>query len=648
MQPNAASAVEELGEGHPLAPQPPAARLALRPHQLTLLHRCILYERGPLNTREQFPLLSARAGTCDGHSLHTRIGIIGDRASSGKSFVVLALASMGFHGATMPVIETYGLNAVHVHAAQPGVRRAVRANLIVVPHSLAAQWETYAQRFVPHLAIHVVKSARDVPLATPAAAADADILLVTSTFYNRVIDSLNAAGVRFQRAFFDEVDNMNIPGCAAPDAEFVWFVTASYPNLINPRGWGRWSAQLNRKIWTSTGIRSMGYVKALFQDLAATMPPHFLHMLVVKNADEYVVRSMALSAVARTIVRCRTPKTINILNGLVDRMIIDHLNAGDVPAALQCIDPANKDTEENIVIALVDKYTRKLRVLDAKHAHALRAFEDGAIQDARAECNRLTHMRDDLSARIASIRERIGATNTCCICYEGIENKSVAPCCSNSYCLRCVSRWLVHKSDCPMCKSALRISDLLVVSSGVLPGSGPGGWDPAAEVHKSPENAQCPPCTSCANSKAKNLEILLRRRRPGDKFMIFSSYDRALANVGNVLAANRVRFSYLKGNQGQVASILRAYNGSDSGGNGNALDVLLVNPDNYGCGINMERTTDIVMLHKFDSEIERQVIGRAHRVGRMSELRVWYLLYDDESPEAPEAPEAHPEIHRNA
>jgi SNF2 family DNA or RNA helicase len=72
-----------------------------------------------------------------------------------------------------------------------------------------------------------------------------------------------------------------------------------------------------------------------------------------------------------------------------------------------------------------------------------------------------------------------------------------------------------------------------------------------------------------------------------------------------------------------VARIVREYR---EGG----LDVLLVNTNNYGNGLNFENTTDVIMLHKFDTEIEHQVLGRAQRCGRTEPLNVWYLLHENE------------------
>ena len=90
-----------------------------------------------------------------------------------------------------------------------------------------------------------------------------------------------------------------------------------------------------------------------------------------------------------------------------------------------------------------------------------------------------------------------------------------------------------------------------------------------------------------------------------------------------------IRHRFLKGNHPTVACIEREYRTG-------TLDVLLVNTSNYGSGLNFENTTDVVMLHKFDTDIEHQVIGRAPRCGRTTPLNVWYLLHDNEIVNHPE------------
>ena len=47
--------------------------------------------------------------------------------------------------------------------------------------------------------------------------------------------------------------------------------------------------------------------------------------------------------------------------------------------------------------------------------------------------------------------------------------------------------------------------------------------------------------------------------------------------------------------------------------------------------MNFENSSDILFVHKMDKNMEKQVIGRAQRMGRKSVLNIIYLEYENES-----------------
>jgi len=82
-----------------------------------------------------------------------------------------------------------------------------------------------------------------------------------------------------------------------------------------------------------------------------------------------------------------------------------------------------------------------------------------------------------------------------------------------------------------------------------------------------------------------------------------------------------LKYATIKGNS--VNETIRKYRSDE-------LDALLVNSRNYGSGLNLENTTDVILFHKFENQLEQQIIGRAQRPGRTSVLNVWYLLNENE------------------
>ena len=59
----------------------------------------------------------------------------------------------------------------------------------------------------------------------------------------------------------------------------------------------------------------------------------------------------------------------------------------------------------------------------------------------------------------------------------------------------------------------------------------------------------------------------------------------------------------------------------------------MLNAQFFGAGMNLQMATDIIIYHRFSSEMEEQIIGRAQRLGRSinEPLNVYFLLHDNES-----------------
>ena len=716
-----ASSVAELDESSPTAPvgflAGESGGVQLRPHQLTLVHHCLQLESGPVPLRPALAEMIGGAGSRmpprdrirqeqeeqeqeeqeqqeqeqepeqeheepDAGTLRSRVGVLADKAGSGKSFVLLGLvaAGRGRPPPPDPIVRSFSDDRVVVTARREEALLPLDASLLVVPHNLCAQWEGYIARWnaapnarpLRHLSVNRSKHA--LALRTPGALDALDLIVVTATFYNSVVLAVARQGARLRRVMFDEADSLAIPCMARVDACFHWFVTASYRNLIFPFGDGSAlpttasalssssSATSNasnggRHAQRTTGVRSSGFLKLLWSDLGhSPMTRAFAHALVLRNADSFVDASMLLPEPEVVRVRCRAPATLRVLAGVsgIDRAIVECLHAGDVASALQHVDPANRGTEANIISTLLAKIGRETRNVEL-HLGVVAQMSFASDELRSAERLRSERKRDELVRRAASIRERVISADMCCICYEGISNKTVAPCCSNAFCFACISRWLLQhqhqqaqqqqqaSSRCPLCKEPLTTHDLMVVSLDAEAPSTTASASASAEQpiadgdsgSSSSSNIGSSALTSSDRSKLENLEAILRDRcgsaaaasaaaegRPRSKVLVFSSFDNSFVQIARMLDGAQIRYRFLKGNHFTIAGIERGYRAGD-------LDVLLVNTANYGSGLNFENTTDVVMMHKFDTDIEHQVIGRAQRCGRQAPLKIWYLLHDD-------------------
>lgn len=555
------------------------------------------------------PLQSFRSlsGIAEEDFLKTQVGIIGDSVGSGKSYVLLALIQSTISSYNVPenesTIKSYGNNKLMMCFAEKC--KTIKTNLLVIPHNLVSQWQQYIERFNEDLKYTLVSKAKHVDNIINHDAeefASNDLIIVTGSFYASLAHYITSHSFKVQRVIYDEIDNISLPNCMAIESRFYWFVTASYGNLLCPRGFTTITG--DRTLWHAEGIRNSGFVKDLFMDLYNNLSVDFVKTIVVKNNDDFIKLSITLPEVQNRVVQCQTPLMIHTLDGFVNRDVIMSLNAGDVETALRLINPCHVTSESGIIAILIEKLQRELYNTTAriKFTECLQ-YEDE--DEKKNEMDRLNLKVHEIELKIDGIHKRIRDTDMCCICYDDINIKSVVPCCSNAFCFKCLNVWLSNHPSCPLCKHGIHPKNVMVIK------------EDATQVEATPEES------NTTYDKHRNLENILKSLDPMRKIIIYSAYETTFHKVAEVLKTLDIKFNYLKGNDGQLNSIVNSYKHGDT-------NVLLANTRHYGSGMNMENTTDIIMFHKIDSMMEKQVIGRAQRYGRTCPLTVWYLLYENE------------------
>ena len=128
--------------------------------------------------------------------------------------------------------------------------------------------------------------------------------------------------------------------------------------------------------------------------------------------------------------------------------------------------------------------------------------------------------------------------------------------------------------------------------------------------------------------KYENMDKIfnLNRDNPVKKYLIFTEYESALnSKITSILDKYGLTYARIRGSSVSISSMVETYRQADD-----KINVLLINSKYFGSGLNLENTSDIIILHKMQADIEMQVIGRAQRYGRKTNLNVWKLYYQNE------------------
>ncbi len=122
----------------------------------------------------------------------------------------------------------------------------------------------------------------------------------------------------------------------------------------------------------------------------------------------------------------------------------------------------------------------------------------------------------------------------------------------------------------------------------------------------------------------KIKEIITKKYSESNKIIIFSDYSTGINKIINWLELNNYSYTNFEGgNHVEISKSLDKYKNS-------ITPILIVNSFMYACGMNLEFTTDVLILHYLDPLIESQVIGRAQRFGRKSKLNIYKFLNSNE------------------
>jgi SNF2 family DNA or RNA helicase len=115
----------------------------------------------------------------------------------------------------------------------------------------------------------------------------------------------------------------------------------------------------------------------------------------------------------------------------------------------------------------------------------------------------------------------------------------------------------------------------------------------------------------------------LIEKDPNSKILVFSEYDSSFTQIKDNLKSNKISYDIVHGSSAHITNLIRRMKDGE-------INVLLLNSRAFGAGLNLEMASDIILYHKMKPSLQTQVIGRAHRFGRVGSLKIHHLLTEEE------------------
>lgn len=606
--------------------QPPDIKVQLYGHQKAVLESMKEKEK-QLNVGKDV----------SGSRLFSNFGILGDGVGVGKSLMILGHISNLKRNDSLrnaKVLTDYGNSNLYCIEEKDLYKDCSNAGcLIVVPHTLYKQWEKYIQTQTK-LSFYGVKTKAylEKEKYEKGQLFTKDVVLVSNTLYGKLSSIMEQEKISWKRVFFDEADTLSIPSTQPiPKTKFVWLVSASWPNLLFPNT-TLYFSQNNMSFFQNCGFDAQlvnhinswrhrdypGYIWVQQHYHMVSLPFFKSYVsnnnrnrghLVVRCQDSFIQESISLPPLYSHTIMCRPSVAHRVVADAISSEVRQLLHAGDYAGALEHLGVKSEDSM-TLVQAVTENRIKELDRLQKTYDFK-NSIEYSSPQAKEHALNHLRQKIDGLKEQIKNLRDRIEnyKEEICPICFDEPQSAVLTNCCHRIFCAACILTSLTRANTCPLCRAVIHPNQLCSLSK-----------EKKEKKSKVKEDSQTP------LKKTEQLLKLIRETLAENKearFLIFSRFDNPLNSIGQDLAVENIHPAIVHGNKDVINRTLESFRKGDT-------RVLLLNSLMAGAGMNITEATHVILLHAMNHEEEKQILGRAYRMGRQGPLHLIRLLHPDE------------------
>lgn len=622
--------MNSLTQASPLKDVPAnTLKVALHAHQQAVLH-----------AMHRIESTVTQGLDCSGEVLYANYGILGDSVGVGKSLMIMGHITNLYAAEKDPVAIKNKMGEQSdsaLFSVKPSILTDISEAgcLLVVPHTLFRQWADYIKKQSSLKAIFLEKTKSLQSDTIVEDILGAQIVLVSNTMYRYLSHLFKTRDIRWKRVFIDEADTVHITGgCEFPKTRFTWYISASWMNLLFPNETLYLSHHdLQQKVFGPAAPAKYACLKPYFQEnYNNARTYHYLRYSVTSNnflrgnlssghplrgqlilrcTEDFIKESISLPPLTRTNILCKASLTQRIVNQSISAEVQQLLHAGDNEGAIQALGLRIEDTT-SVVDAVTVHLQKELERLKSTYTfkagleYSSPVAKEAALAALKEKIARVETSIRSIQTRIEGFKEEV-----CPICYDEPSSALLTPCCSRIFCTTCILTSLSRNKQCPMCRTDIDPRKLTNIVS----------LEEKNRIVSSEETA----AEGVQETLLKKHDALMKifKENPRGRFLVFSRYDNPFHTMEVTLESLGIKVKQMKGNKDAIAATLRAFQSGD-------LRCLLLNSHYAGAGLNITAATHVILFHAMTHEEEKQILGRAYRVGRSEPLQLIRLLHEDE------------------
>lgn len=484
----------------------------------------------------------------------------------------------------------------------------IPSTLVITNPSITHQWANEFEQNAPGLRVFVVPTYSKKRIWDESWPTKYDVIIIGWSAWSAICESFQLAHV-FERIIIDEIVHSKSARFAFANRYWIisstWDQQIAFPNQsaypIDLLAEDTLPAVYKKK--TKVGDRSVGIniwmMNFLCSKLKDLVQKHVIvddiKSLVVTCDESEIAEEWKERGVVTSVVdlfhKYRDPEVLAKIMKLVPQSLVVQLQAGDISGAVRAfgtmsgVEVSPGMTLHEILQITFKREIDELKLHQARES-ALRNFGAVEILESR------------IKERVSSAHKRIveSVSDECSICMDNKGSaRSIHVPCQSGICKTCQEKLDV----CPICRGAMNAENIFVVEVSDEVWDKKGVGKPAKRVG--------------VPTKYEVLHGLLASRTPDQRFLLFSAYKQD--GLHAVFDDVKLKYKELKGTMEHRRHVIDDFVTG-------TYDALMIDAKTDSAGVHLVAATDVIILHDMSESDEKQLIGRAVRLGQTKPVRV--------------------------
>jgi len=580
--------------------------------------------------------------------IQSNIGIICDMVGSGKTYSILSQIFRKIKVehfkykliTSKPLIYNRISKNFHMALMSKSTQyRVLGVNFIIVPNIVYNQWISYLKQFLtdyPNINVKYIfgkKSfANDIEKELKELYDEKyQIVLASSNYWNlyykKYLSNINndIDNILFSRMIIDEIDTIDIgkrTDISLLPCSFYWFISSNYENLFYPNGKRRTYLNSINDINNSNKMNNYENIKGFLhinylKNFFSTFDKDKFSKIFLYNDPNWIKKSIQIP----NILNLEYYAT-DILEDHIENLIkyggcekiVNYLNSNDwegLSNYTNCNVKNTKDLYEYLTNELEIQIENRKNELEYRKKIIVSNNNQRELQENQNKIHKIEDQIKSFEIRKETLKNNIENVNNeeCSICVSELNNPVFVRCCFHHFCSECLMNYFISNknkhtdlSNCPLCRQEIKKDMMFFVNDNFE--------KKGIFVYEN-------------KNKFEILYEIIKQKKINTRILIFidkiSLYEKFITEFKQ----KDIPFNIFNGSIYKINNIIEKYNSGE-------IPILLLNASSYGTGLNLQNTTDIILFNRMDRCLESQIIGRAQRIGRNTQLKIHYIMYRNE------------------